>query len=54
MEILFIILIADAILNVILSIVIRCIKKRTNKMIDDFVIEQRKRDGLQEVKYDSN
>jgi hypothetical protein len=49
-----IILVADAILSVILSIVLRCIKKSTNKMIDDFVIEQRKRDGLQEVKYEAN
>ena len=51
MKIWLIILIADAILNIILSIVLRCIKKSTNKMIDDFVIEQRKRDGLPEVKY---
>ena len=52
MKILLIILIADAILNIILSIVLRWIKKRKNKMIDDFVIEQRKRDGLPEVKYE--
>ena len=52
MKILLIILIADTILNIILSIAIRRIKKSTNKMIDDFVIEQRKRDGLPEVKYE--
>lgn len=50
MKIFLIILIADAILNVILSIVLRCINKSINKDIDDFVIEQRKRDGLPEVK----
>ena len=52
MKIWLIILIADTILNIILSIAIRRIKKSTNKMIDDFVIEQRKRDGLQEEKYE--
>ena len=52
MKIWLIILIADTILNIILSIVIRRIKKSKNKMIDDFVIEQRKRDGLPEVKYE--
>lgn len=52
MKIWLIILIADTILNIILSIAIRRIKKSTNKMIDDFVIEQRKRDGLPEVKYE--
>ena len=48
MKVLFIILIADAILNVVLSIVLRCIKKSKKQMIEDFVIEQRKRDGFTE------
>ena len=44
MKILIILLIIDAIVSFIAYIVYICIKKRTNKMIDDFVKETKRKE----------